>query len=570
MQQRLRAIGLRPISAVVDVTNYVTHDLCRPLHAFDAQRLNGSIHVRFGRPGETLAALDGKEYRLPEGATAIADDSGAQALGGIIGGAATGCGTDTRDVFLEAAVFDPVRTAATGRRLNLQTDARYRFERGVDPAFTGTGMEIATGLILEICGGEPSRTVIAGSAPPEAAPIRYRPRRMKEIAAIDIAPEEQVRILRDLGFEVAEEDDALSVRPPSWRPPMHGEEDVVEEVARIASFSRIPSVPLPRRSPGMPAPALSLNQRRAGEARRLLASRGMAECVGYSFVSEAEAARFGWSDPDLRLSNPISPDLAVMRPSLLPSLLRAAARNFARGYRDLALFEVGPEFTGPAPTEQRRIASGIRTGDRIPRAWNDARRPPDAFDAKSDALALVEALGGPAAKMIVAQEAPPWYHPGRGGSLRLGPKTVIAHFGEVHPDVVEAMDLAGRIAAFEVRFESLPGVRRGTRSRAPLNVSNYQAVERDFSFSVEATVAAGDVVSAVRSAARDLVDSADVFDVFAGEEAEAQLGPGRKSVAVTVRMQAGDRTLTEPELERASQAIVRAVGKRTGGTVRSV
>ena len=568
MQQRLRAVGLRPISAIVDITNYITHDLCRPLHAWAADRLAGSLQVRFARPGERLAALDGRDYELPAGATVIADGEAAQGLGGIIGGVPTSCDADTRDVFLEAAYFDPVRTAATGRRLNLQTDARYRFERGVDPAFTAVGMEIATRMILQICGGTVSRPVVAGAPPPPPAAIRYRPRRAVEIAAIDMPVAEQRRILADLGFGVETEGDGLRLQPPSWRPPMAGEADIVEEVARIGSFARIPAVPMPRRAAGVAAPALDPGQRRAGEARRLLAARGMAECVCYSFVSEGDAARFGGA-PGLRLANPISPQQAVMRPSLLPSLLRAAARNAARGQRSLALFEVGPEFTGAEPGAQRRAASGIRVGDAVPRAWNASRRPADAFDAKADALALVEALGGPAARLTVLSEAPDWYHPGRGGTLGLGPRNPIARFGELHPDLVEAMGLEGRVAAFEVRLGALPAPRPGLRGRPPLEQSNFQAVERDFAFVVEESVAAGELVAAARQAARKLVASAEIFDVFQGPAAAAQLGPGRKSLALAIRLQAPDRTLTEAEIEAASRAIIAAVGKRVGGTLRS-
>ena len=569
MQQRLRAVGLRPISAIVDITNYITHDLCRPLHAFDASKLTGSIHVRFRRPDECLDALDGKKYWLPEGATVIADDTGPEALGGIVGGEATGCGPETVEVFLEAAYFDPLRTAATGRRLNLQSDARYRFERGVDPAFTVTGMEIATRMILDICGGEASRIVTAGRCPPPPPPIRFMPQRTAEVAAIDVHEDEQRRILQDLGFGVESDGDSFIIQPPTWRPPMHGQEDIVEEVARIASFSRIPATPLPRRSPGVPAPALSLHQRRAGEARRILASRGMSECVGYSFVSEQEARQFGWTDPAIMLANPISPELAVMRPSLLPSLLRAAARNFARGYRDLALFEVGPEFLGPEPGDQRRSASGIRTGNQVPRGWNASQRMPDLYDSKADALALVAALGGPAAKLAVTPDAPSWYHPGRGGTLQLGPRNQIAHFGELHPDIVEAMDLEGRVAAFEVLFENLPGVRRGTRARPPLEISNYQAVERDFAFVVNEDVAAGDVILSVRAAERHLIESIEVFDVFEGREAVALFGLGKKSIAVAVRLQARDRTLTDADIDRVSVAIQKKVQERIGGAIRS-
>jgi len=568
LKQRLRAVGIRPISAVVDVTNYVTHDLCRPLHAFDADKLAGSLEVRLARPGESLEALDGKRYELPEGATVIADGAGAEALGGIIGGRATGCGADTCSVFLESAWFDPVRTASTGRRLGLQTDARYRFERGVDPAFTADGIEVATRMILDICGGEASDRVVAGAPPPAPAPIVYRPARAGEILGVEIASEEQVGILRRLGFGVEERGgEALTVRPPTWRPRMHGQEDIVEEVGRIASFARIPATPLPRRSPGLQAPALRVGQRRAGEARRLLASRGMAECVTYSFVSEEDALAFGGGEPGLRLSNPISPELAVMRPSVLPSLLRAASRNAARGMRDLALFEVGPVFTGAGPGDQLGVAGGVRAGAAVARGWNVVPRAVDVFDAKADALALVEALGGPADRLQAQQKASSWFHPERSGRLALGPRNVIAEFGELHPDIVEAGKLEGRVAAFEITLERLP--LRGGPARPPLRASNYPAVPRDFAFVLEEEVPAGALLAAVRRADPKLVEHAEVFDVFVGDRAAAQFGAGRKSVAVQVRLRAGDRTLSEAEIGRISDAVVASVRKRVGGMLRS-
>ena len=568
MQQRLRAIGLRPISALVDITNYFTFDLCRPLHAFDADRLTGGIQVRFAKPGERLEALDGGTHVLDPEMTVIADDAGAQGLGGVVGGTGTACGPETCNVVFEAAYFDPLRTAATGRRLNIPSDARFRFERGIDPAFAIDGMEAASRMILEICGGEVSHLAVAGAAPDVSRVIPLRTARTRELVGMEVPVAEQERILEALGFETRSQDRVLEVRPPSWRPDVHGEADLVEEIARVASLADLPAVPLPRRRSGVSAPALDMVQRRTATARRLLAGRGMHECVCYSFVSAGDATRFGGDAERLRLQNPISPGLSVMRPSLLPALLQVASRNRARGTRDLAVFEVGAEFYGPAPGEQRRMASGVRMGDAVTRSWNAPLRAVDVFDVKADLLALIAALGAPADRLTVKGEAPGWYHPGRSGVLGFGPKNPVAHFGELHPEVIAAMDLEAPVAAFELRIENLPRS-RGGRGRPPFEAPNYQAVERDFAFVASTDVTAAEILRAARGAEKSLIESVRIFDVFGGPEAERQLGKDRKSVAITVRLQPRGGTLEESEIGRVSEAVVAAVIQATGAELRA-
>lgn len=562
MQRRLRAIGLRPISALVDITNYMTFDLCRPLHAFDADRLDGGITVRMAAEGETIKTLHGGEHSLDSHMTVIADEAGAQALGGVVGGMATACGPQTVSVMLESAYFDPVRTARTGRLLGLASDARFRFERGVDPEFLRDGLEIATRLILDICGGEASDITAVGAPPALPAPVAYRPARLKTLLAMDAPVDEQRRILEGLGFAVEGKGETLEVRPPSWRRDIAGEADIVEEVARIASLSRVPAVPLPRRRPGVQPPALGMDQARGYLARRTLAARGLLECVSYAFVSQDEAARFGGEDPALRIDNPISEDLAVMRPSLLPSLLKAAAVNRARGLRDQGLFEVGPEFTGGEPGDQREMAAALRLGDARSAAWNDLRRAVDLFDSKADAHALLEALGASPEGMEAHPEAPSWYHPGRSATLGLGPKRPLAFFGELHPGLLAECGFDEPVVALELRLGDVPHPRR--RPRPPLLLSNYQAVERDFAFVVGEDVTAAAVVRAARSAERVLIESVRIFDVFEGES----VGEGRRSLAIRVRLQPREGTLEEAEIEAVAQAVVAKVEKATGGKQR--
>jgi phenylalanyl-tRNA synthetase beta chain len=563
MQKRLRAIGLRPISALVDITNYVTHAFARPLHVFDADKVSGGIHVRLARPGETMEALDGRTYQLDPEMTVVADENGPESLGGIIGGAPTGCSSETVNVFLESAWFDPIRTAATGRKLGVHSDARYRFERGVDPAFTETGAEIATRMILDICGGEASEPVIAGEARRRAATFPLRLDRVETLAGIAIPAAEQLRILRALGFGIAGTDAAIVAEAPSWRPDIGGEADLVEEIVRIHGLERIENVPLPRLE-AVTSRRVTARQKRRFLAARALAARGYNEAVTWSFLPQAEAELFGGGDIALRLANPISTELSDMRPSLLPTLLAAIRRNLARGIADLALCEVGQIYLGDRPEDERLSAAGIRRGMDGPRHWKNERGPVDLFDAKADALAALAAIGAPTANLQVVAEGPAWYHPGRVGSLMLGPKNRVAVFGEIHPRVLLAMDVAGPAVGFEIDLDAVPLPKAARTARPALKISDLQPISRDFAFVVDAGVAADRIVRAARSAEKNLVESVSVFDVYAG----AALGEGRKSVAIEVILQPRERTLTEEEIDAASRRIVAAVEKATGATLR--
>ncbi len=564
MQRRLHAIGLRPISALVDITNYITMSFARPLHVFDADKVTGTIHARFARDGETIEALDGKNYTLDDEMTVIADDAGPEGIAGIIGGEVTGCGPETKNVFLEAAWFDPIRTAATGRKLGIVSDARFRFERGVDPAFVETGAEIATRLILDLCGGEASELVIAGKAPRRDLSVPFRLDRVKTLAGVDIPREEQVEILHALGFIAAGTGKEVVAEVPSWRPDINGEADLVEEVVRIYGLDKVAHVALPRLET-VTGRHVTIAQRRRFTAARALAARGLNEAMTWSFLPKAQAELFGGGQAELALANPISSELSDMRPSLLPNLIAAAGRNVARGFADLALCEVGQVYGGDRPEDESVSAAGIRRGHDGPRHWSKPRRAVDIFDAKADAEAVLAAIGAPVDKLQTFAEGPAWYHPGRVGEFRLGPKNRLAVFGEVHPRVLAAMDVTGPLVAFEVDLNAVPLPKSARTTRPALDASQFQAVTRDFAFVVEAGVAAEKIVRAAKGADKALVESVSVFDVFAGEA----IGAGRKSVAIEVTLQPRDRTLTDEEIDRVSGAIVAAVTKATGGELRS-
>ncbi len=562
LKDRLTAIGLRPISVLVDITNFFTYDLSRPLHVFDAAKVKGDIRARLAKPGESLAALNGKTYALDASMTVIADEAGPEALAGIIGGEHSGCTETTTEVFLEAAYFDPIRTAATGRRLEILSDARFRFERGVDPGFVVPAMELATRMIIDLCGGEASEPVIAGTEPDWQQSIVLRPERVAALGGVQVQVARMEAVLNDLGCAVAEHDDGLLINPPSWRGDIAAEHDLVEEVIRINGYDNIPSVPLPR-SP-MPKPVLTPGQRRSGWVRRQLASRGLVETVTWSFLPEAQAKLFGGGAPEMHLANPISSDLDVMRPSVLPNLIAAAGRNADRGMRDLGLFEIGPQFDGPEPGQQRQVAAGIRAGKARDRHWADPARAVDAFDAKADALAAIAAAGGNPDSLQVGTEAPSWYHPGRSGSLKLGNK-LIALFGEIHPGILGSLDVKGPVVGFELFLEALPPAKpKATKARPLLRASAFQPLERDFAFTLDSAVAADAVVRAAKGADKTLVADVTVFDLYEGDKMAA----GKKSLAITVTLQPTDKTLTDEEIEAVGAKIVAAVTKATGGELR--
>jgi phenylalanyl-tRNA synthetase beta chain len=564
LQDRLTAIGLRPISALVDVTNFLTYDLDRPLHVFDADKLKGDLTLRGGRPGEELAALNGKRYALDESMTVIADQSGALSLGGVIGGESSACGEATTSVFIEAALFDPVRTAATGRKLQVQSDARYRFERGVDPEFTAPGLEVATRLIIEMCGGTPSKVAIAGAVPEWQRRYHLRADRVETLGGVAISAPDQRRILEDLGCKIANESDGFAVEPPSWRADIEGEADLVEEILRIRGYDEIPSVPLPRDFV-LPKPALTAAQRRAVQVRRSLAARGLVEAVTFSFLPRAQAALFGGGSEALTLANPISADLDQMRPSILPNLLAAAQRNADRGFSNGALFEIGPFYKDDTPEGQIATATGLRSGSTGVKRWDDPGRPVDALLAKADALAALNAAGVAAESLQVTVDAPAWYHPGRSGVLKQGNKA-LAQFGEIHPGILAAMGVTGPAVGFEVLLDAVPAPRaRSSKARPLLQLSPYQPVERDFAFVVDESVAAETLLRAARGVDKKLIADVRLFDVYRGKGVDE----AKKSLAITVVLQPVEATLTDEAIEAFSQKLIAAVEKATGGTLRT-
>jgi len=558
LQDRLRAIGLRPISALVDITNFFTFDACRPLHVFDADKVRGGLRIHPAVGGETLAALDERTYALAPGQMVISDDHGPESLAGIMGGAASGVSGDTVNVFLESALWDPVTIALTGRALKINSDARYRFERGVDPAFALPGLEAATRMILDLCGGEASDVVMDGVVPDVTRAYRLDPARVTGLVGMDIPAETQRATLEALGFRL---DGDMAV-PPTWRPDVLGEADLVEEVARIASLTKLKGAPLPRPA-GVAKPVLTPGQRREGTARRMAAALGYNECVTYSFIDQRAAALFGGGTAATELENPIASDMSHMRPSLLPGLLRAAARNQARGFADLALFEVGPVFKGGEPGEQEAMIAGLLVGHTTPRDRLGTRRPVDVWDARADAEAILTALGAPE-KLTVIRQVNPWWHPGRSAKLGLGPKVVLAGVGEVHPRVLAALDVKGPAVAFAIHLDTIPQPKARTTTRAALKLSDFQAVERDFAFVVDDRVEGLALVNAAQGADKALIESVRVFDEFAG----GSLGAGKKSLALTVRLQPADRTLTDKDIEDVAARVVEKVTKATGAVLR--
>ena len=566
MQDRLTAIGLRPISALVDITNFVTFDLGRPLHVFDAGLLDcgktGALTIRMAKAGESMAALDGKSYQLDPEITVIADAKSVQGLGGVMGGEASGCTEATTEIFVEAALFDTIRTAATGRRLGIESDARYRFERGVDPESALWGAEVAARLILDLCGGETSQVVVAGKMPEWRHSVPLRGERLRNLGGVEVPDKEIARILEALGYEVRRDGETFSCQVPSWRMDVEGEADLVEDVLRVYGYELIEPVPM-RIETALPGAAISPQQRRVRQVRRSLAARGMLEAITYSFLDGRTARLFG-GDGSLKLANPISPELDEMRPSILPNLIAAAAKNAARGMADAALFELGPQYRDRTPTGQDQVAAGIRAGATGPRHWSHDGRPVDAMDAKADALGALEAGNAPTANLQVTRDAPPWYHPGRSGVLRLG-KQVLANFGEIHPKILRSLDAKPPMVGFEVYLDRLPPPKaRGGKARKLLKPSPFQPVTRDFAFIVDEAVEADKVVRAARGADRGLIEAVDVFDIYAGKG----IGEGKKSLAIAVTLQPLEKTLTDAEIEAVSAKIVAAVGKAAGGVLR--
>ena len=572
LRKKLLSIGLRPINRLVDITNFLTFDRARPLHVFDAKKVAGDLVVRRARTGEELLALDGKTYRLDDATVVIADDRGVESIAGIMGGEASGCDETTTDVLIESALWDPANIARSGRRLGITSDARYRFERGIDPAFCLPGLELATELVLDLCGGTPSEIVLAGRIPETATGFVFPWSEVHRLTGLELEHSEMAGILERLGFDLANmvgNSDRVVVKVPSWRPDIGGKTDLVEEIVRIAGLDRVLAQPMPRDDAGIAPPVLNLLQKRSRVARRALAASGLVEAVTWSFLSHDKASLFGGGSPSLVLTNPIAADLSDMRPSLVPGLIDAAERNAARGFGDVALFEVGQVFKGGDAADQKLAATGLRRGTAkiagAGRHWAGSAGAVDVFDAKADALGLLAALGVPQGGLQIVPGGPDWLHPGRSGTLQFGPKTVIGYFGEVHPKTLEALDAEGPLVAFEILLDELPVPKaRPTRTKPKLEISELMPLDRDFAFLVDRAVLAGDIVKAAQAAERALITHVAVFDVYEG----TGIAPDKKSVAIAVTLQPRDKTLTEAEIEAVSAKIVAEVGKRTGAVLR--
>jgi len=568
LQRRLTAIGLRPINTLVDITNLITFDRGRPLHVFDAAKVHGNLIVRRACAGEMLLALDGKTYALDETMCVIADEKGVESLAGIMGGEETGCSETTTDVLIESALWVPQNIAQTGRKLGINSDARYRFERGVDPAFMVPGLELATQVVLDLCGGTPSEIVVAGDPHAPDRVINFPASEVKRLAGLDLPLVEMRRILNHLGFFVAGQGESMKVAVPSWRPDVEGKADIVEEVVRIAGVDRVPSTPFDR-GDAPRKPVLTALQVRTRKAKRALAARGLAEAVTWSFIAKGQADLFGGGTPELALANPIASDLSDMRPSIVPSLVVAAQKNADRGFPDAALFEVGQVFKGDRPEDQLTAATGVRRALAKPlgagRHWSSKTTEVDALDAKADALAVLAAAGAPIQAVQVAPGGPAWLHPGRSGALQIGPQNVLGYFGELHPRALELLGAEGPVVAFEVILDRLPEPKaKPTKAKPALELSTFQPVERDFAFVVDRAVNAGDIVRAAQNADRKLVTAVTVFDVYEGQG----IDPDKKSVAIAVMLQPRERTMTDQEIEAVGGKIVAEVGKRTGGVLR--
>ncbi|UYO53872.1 phenylalanine--tRNA ligase subunit beta [Rhodopseudomonas palustris] len=568
LQKRLTAIGLRPINALVDITNYLTFDRSRPLHVFDAAKVKGNLVVRRANDGETLLALDGRTYTLDSSVCVIADDHGVESLAGIMGGEVSGCSAETTDVLIESALWNEINIAQSGRKLGINTDARYRFERGVDPAFMLPGLELATKLVMEFCGGTPSDVVVVGNPFADDKIIDFPLAEVKRLAGIEVSLTEIRRILNHLGFTVVGQAPVVKVAVPSWRSDVHGKADIVEEIVRIVGVDKVPLTPF-ERGDAPRKPVLTQIQNRTRRAKRALAARGLTEAVTWSFISKPFAEAFGGGQPELALANPIASDLSDMRPSLLPGLIAAAQANADRGSADLALFEVGQVFKGDRPQDQFMAASGVRRGVAssagLGRHWSGSAQA-TALDAKADAFAVLAAAGAPMAGLQIAtNKLPAWLHPGRSGAIQIGPQNVLGYFGELHPRVLEQLGADGPLVAFEVILEKIPDPKqRPTRAKPALELSAFHPVSRDFAFIVDRKVAVADIVRAAQGVDKKLITSVSVFDVYEGKG----IDPDKKSVAIAVTLQPRDKTMTDQEIEAVAAKIVAEVSKKTGGSLR--
>ncbi len=552
LQKKLEAIGLRPISALVDITNFFAYDRARPLHVFDGDKIQGNLHVSLSRGGETFKALDGKVYTLTEDMIVIRDASGVISLAGVMGGESTSCDETTQTVFLEAAFFDPICIAMTGRILGILSDSRYRFERGIDPASTLRGLEAATQMILDICGGEASDVVVAGKEPDLRGSITFSPSRIQSLGGTEVSSQRAQDILINLGFEIKEKRETWDVLPPTWRFNVEHEADLVEEILRVEGYDKIPSTPYRERPQQKP---LTPFQQRRFTIRDRLANRGLIEVMTWSFVSKEHAQLFGGGEENLVLLSPLSQDLNTMRPSLVPHLLKGVLYNQNRGAESVSIFEIGPQYSAPTPQGQSLMATGLRAGTFHTDHWSEKKRLVDIYDIKADVFQILEGLSPQ-----WDRTAPSWYHPGRSAALKLGSQ-VLGYFGELHPRILKNFDVKGPVVAFEIFIDRIPLPKRKTTLKSKLTLSPYQAVERDFAFVVERDVPADNLIKAAMKVDPSLIENIILFDVF-------ERGENKKSLGIRVRFQPKDRTLTDEEIQILSQKIISSIAQSTGGVLR--
>lgn len=568
LQDRLKSVGLRPISALVDVTNYIMHDMGRPMHVFDANRVKGDLVIRMAKEGETLKALDEKEYALKPHMLVVADDTGPVSLAGIMGGHDSGCDASTTDVILESAFFAPSIIARTGRELGIHSDSRHRFERGVDAGLIESMLDRATQMILDICGGEPSQKCVAGTLAMPMPEITMHNDAVTRLCGVALDSVTEIGILKSLGFEVEKGTKSLKVRVPTWRHDCTLEADLIEEVMRIHGYDQLPETLLPVSSVDATHPILlnpGRNMSRLRAARRLLSAYGYHEVMTWSFLKEENALLFGGGGKDLHIENPISADLSVMRPTLLPNLLEHLSSNRDRSGRNIKIFEAGPVFKNASESGQQIMITGVFEGRRHPEGWNQARDASDVFDVKADVLELLEMLDVDVSKVQVSNETSAWYHPGRSFKIQLGPKNVLAEGGELHPKVLEHFDLKPGVLGFEIFYTTIPLAKSKKTTKPALFLSPYQAVERDFAFIVDDACLAQSVIQAVSKVNPDLISSVLLFDVFKGEG----IPEGKKSLALTVRLEPKTATLVEAEIVKVGEDIIASVQKLTGGVLRA-
>jgi phenylalanyl-tRNA synthetase beta chain len=562
LQARLKSAGQRPISLLVDLTNYLMLGYGRPAHAYDLAKLSGAVVARRARDGEQCQALNEKTYTLDSEMVVIADESQVHDIAGIMGGEHSGVSESTTDVLLEIAYFDPARIGATGRKLGLSSDARTRFERGVDPDFLDDGLDLLTGLIVELAGGSPSEVTRAGSPPSAAKVVAFDPGLTLRLGGVDVPEGEQQRILESLGFGVGSD---WQVTCPLRRHDIEGPADLVEEVVRIHGLDKVASVALPRVE-GVARPTATPQQKLERGLRRAAAASGLNEAVTWSFLPEWAAENFASDQPLWVLANPISEDMKAMRPALLPGLLMAAKRNADRGAASSRLFEIGRRYFRAADglSDEKPTLGIVLAGEKTPRGWQAGKAKPfDAYDAKALALSLLEASGAPVANLMVMGDAGAQFHPGQAATLRLGPKVVLARFGMVHPSTLKAFDVDGPIAAVELFLDAIPAKKGAAFARPGFTPPALQAVTRDFAFLVPASLAAGDLVRAVQGADKASITAVRVFDVFAGQG----VPEGHKSIAVEVTLQPGEVSFKDADLKAIAEKVV-AAAANLGGELR--